>query len=57
MPATELLHDRVEVPDPPLIVSVLKLQTRLVESVVMVRVTVPVNPLVPLIVIVEVPEA
>jgi hypothetical protein len=38
------VHDRVEVPDPPVMDLAVKVHDRLVELVVTARVTVPVNP-------------
>lgn len=40
-----LLHDRLDVPEPPLILVTLKVQARAVELVATPRLTVPVNPL------------
>ena len=44
MPDTDPMQDRVDVPEPPLIVVELKLHDRFVEFVVTARVTVPVKP-------------
>ena len=57
MPATVALHDRVDVPEPPVILVALSVQTRLVELVVTASVTVPVNPFTGVTVIVDVPVA
>jgi hypothetical protein len=51
------LHDRVELPEPPVILVEDREQIRLVEFVVTARVTVPVNPFSGATVIVEVPLA
>lgn len=53
MPATEPAHDRVEVPEPPVIDVEDRVHSRLVEFVVDARETVPVNPLTEETVIVE----
>jgi len=55
LPAGEPLQDRVEVPEAPVMLAELNVHDRLVELVVTARATVPVNPLVGLMVIVEVP--
>jgi hypothetical protein len=55
LPATEPVHDRVEVPDPPAIEVADRMQDRFVELVVTPRVTVPTKPLTGATVIVEVP--
>jgi hypothetical protein len=57
LPAGEALHDRVELPDPPVIDVEDSVQTRLVELVVVARVTVPTKPLRDATEIVEVPLA
>ena len=53
MPVGEPVHDRVELPDPPVILVEVRVQDRLVELVVTARVTVPVKPLRGTIAIVE----
>lgn len=53
MPATLPVHDRVEVPEPPVMLVVLRMHDRFVELVVTARVTVPANPLTGATVIVE----
>jgi hypothetical protein len=50
-----LLHDSLAVPEPPVIVVPVNEQTRLVELVVVTRLTVPVKPLTGKTEIVEVP--
>ena len=57
MPAGEPWQESVDVPEPPVILVELRVQTRLVELVVTTRVTVPVKPLRGLTVIVEVAVA
>lgn len=49
------MHDNVELPEPPLTLELLSVHVRFVEFVATARVTVPVNPLVGLIDIVEIP--
>jgi hypothetical protein len=44
LPTTLLLQDRIELPEPPVIIVGVRVQARLVELVVTVRVTVPVKP-------------
>jgi hypothetical protein len=51
------VQDSVDVPDPPEMIVALRLQERLVELVVTVRVTVPVKPFSVAMVIVELPVA
>jgi len=53
--ADEPLHERLEVPEPPEIGLVERLQVRLVEFVVATSVTLPVKPLRGVIVMVDVP--
>ena len=55
MPAGEPWQDNVEVPEPPVILVALRVQTRLVELVVTARVTVPAKPFTGATVMVEVP--
>jgi len=55
LPATLLVHERVELPDPPLMLFEERAQDRLVELVVTVSETVPENPLTGLIEIADVP--
>ena len=55
MPASEPVHERVELPVPPVMLEALSVQARLVELVVTGRVTVPLNPLMGLTVIVDEP--
>jgi hypothetical protein len=55
LPATLLVQERVEPPDPPLMLVEEREQERLVELVVTASETVPENPLTGLIVIVDVP--
>jgi len=55
LPATLLVHERVELPDPPLMLVEERAQDRLVELVVTVSETVPENPLTGLIEIADVP--
>ena len=55
MPACEALQDRIELPEPPVTLLELRVQTRLVEFVVTERATVLVNLFNGLMVIVEVP--
>jgi hypothetical protein len=55
LPAGEPWHDRVDVPEPPVILVELRLHDRLVELVVTARPTVPAKPLTEATVIVEVP--
>jgi hypothetical protein len=55
LPATEPVHDRAEVPDPPAIEVADRVQDRFVELVVTPRITVPAKPLTGATVIVEVP--
>ena len=55
MPGTLPLHDRVDVPEPPLILVALRVHERLVELVVTDNVTVPLKPFDGATVIVEVP--
>jgi len=45
LPATLLLHESVDDPEPPVMVVALRVQTRLVEFVEIARVTVPLKPL------------
>ena len=45
MAAVPLVHDSLEVPEPPVIVVTVNVHARLVELVVAARVTVPVKPL------------
>jgi hypothetical protein len=54
-PFADPVHDKVDVPDPPVIVVGVSLQARLVEFVATARVTVPVNPFSGATVIVDVP--
>ena len=55
MPAGEPVHERVDVPEPPVIDVDDKVQTRFVELVVSARVTTPVKPFSPVTVAVDVP--
>ena len=55
MPATEPVHDSVEVPEPPVIDVEDRVQDRFVELVVTARVTVPANPFNGATVIVDIP--
>ena len=55
MPARLLVHDSVEVPEPPVMLAVLRVHVRLVELVVAASATVPVKPLTGLTVTVDVP--
>jgi len=57
LPAGDPVHDRVDVPEPPVMLVEVRVHDRLVELVVTARVTVPVNPLTGATVIVEVPAA
>jgi hypothetical protein len=52
-----LMHDRVEIPEPPVIDMELREQERLLELVVRVRVTVPVKPFTGVTVIFALPVA
>lgn len=54
MPAAEPVHDRLDVPPPGICVT-LRVQARLLELVMTDRATVPMNPFVGLIVMVDVP--
>jgi hypothetical protein len=54
-PFADPMQDKVDVPDPPVIVVGESLQDRLVEFVATARVTVPVNPLSGATVIIDVP--
>ena len=55
MPAMELAHDSVEVPDPPVMLFGVSVQDRLVEFVLAPSVIVLENPLTGVTVIVEIP--
>jgi len=55
LPEGEPVHDRVDVPEPPVINVVDRVQTRFVEFVVNARATVPLKPFRAATVIVEVP--
>jgi hypothetical protein len=55
LPAEFPVQDNFDVPEPPVIIVVERVQDRLVEVVVIPRVIVPVNPLVGLTVMVDVP--
>jgi hypothetical protein len=57
LPATLLLHDNVEVPEPPVIVVAESVQARLVEFDATTRVTVPAKPFTGNTLIVAVPAA
>jgi hypothetical protein len=57
LPGSEPLQDRVEVPEPPVILVDERTQTRFEEFVVTERATVPANPLVGATVMVEEPAA
>ena len=57
MPAGEPWQDNVDVPDPPVMLVALRVQTRLVELVVTASVTVPVKPFTGAMVIVDVAVA
>ena len=57
MPATDPVQDRVEVPEPPVMLVELNVHERLVELVVTAKVTVPAKRLTGATVIVEVPVA
>jgi len=57
LPAGVPWHDSVEVPEPPVMLVALRVQTRLVELVVTASVTVPVKPFTGATVIVEVAVA
>jgi hypothetical protein len=55
LPAAGPLQDRIEFPEPPVIVAGDRVQARFVELVVTVRVTVPINPFCDDTVMVELP--
>jgi len=57
LPAGEPWQDNVDVPDPPVMLVALRVQTRLVELVVTASVTVPVKPFTGAMVIVDVAVA
>jgi hypothetical protein len=56
LPATDAEQERVDVPDPPVMLAEDSVHARLVEFVVTPRVTVPENPFIGETVIEEVPE-
>lgn len=57
MPATEPAQERVEGPNPPVILVEVRVHDKFVESVLAARVTVPMNPLTGATDVVEVPAA
>ena len=57
MAATDPVQDKVEVPEPPVMLVELKVHDRLVEFVVTARVTAPVKPFTGTTVTVEIPAA